>query len=182
MELHGELKTASILEHIIEDIRTVKKKRPDKNFITREAIKQGLPEELLSSSLNDLVCAGRLYVDNGSYFVSKTKQVKSNRVTENVLNGSTEPNFVGKNASTEPVIGEKSSSFKKTMSSQHFGCPALKSPVTNSAVPDFRIYETAGQLAATVAESHQIHEREREREREVLDVSYLGEEKCDVLV
>jgi len=33
-------------------------------------------------------------------------------------------------------------------------CPAPKTPLTNSSVPDFRIYETAGQLAATVADLH----------------------------
>ena len=104
MELHGELKTVGILGHIIEDIRTVKKKRPDKKFITREAIKQGLTKELLSSSLDDLVCAGRLYIDNGSYFVSKIKQAKSNKADEDDVNDDTELDAVRQSTNTEPMV------------------------------------------------------------------------------
>ena len=104
MELHRELKTVGILGHIIGDIRTVKKKRPDKKFITREAIKQGLTKELLSSSLDDLVCAGRLYIDNGSYFVSKIKQAKSNKADEDDVNDDTELDAVRQSTNTEPMV------------------------------------------------------------------------------
>ena len=172
MELHRELKTVGILGQIIEDIRTVKKKRPDKKFITREAIKQGLTEELLSSSLDDLVSAGRLYVGNGSYFVSKIKQAKSNKVNKNGANDDKETNVVGRNANTQPIVGEKSSNFETTTPSHHPECPAPKTSVTNPTVPDSRTYETAGQLAATVADLHRLLERERELNRKIMEENF----------
>ena len=129
----------------------------------------------LASSVNDfddLVCAGRLYVDNGSYFVFEIEKVKSNKVNENGVNDKTESNFVGPSANTEPIVGEKSSSLEKTTPSQYSECPAPKTPVTNSTVPDSRIYEAAGQLAATVADLHRILERERELNRKIMEENF----------
>ena len=50
------------------------------------------------------------------------------------------------------MVGEKPSSAEKPTPPGHSECPAPKTPATNSMVPDIRIYETAGQLAATVAD------------------------------
>ena len=59
------------IEEIIKDIREIKRKKPDKKFITREAAKQGLSKASVTSVLRNMVSTGRLSIRNGSYFSGK---------------------------------------------------------------------------------------------------------------
>lgn len=73
MENANDSDCSGIIQRIIEDIKT-KKKKPDKDFITREVAQQGLNQDTLVSLLLDMmVSAGSLHFKKGSYYIDKAK-------------------------------------------------------------------------------------------------------------
>ncbi len=180
MELHGKLKTIGMLARLIEDIRTIEKKKPDKKFITCEAMKQGLTEELLSSLLDDLVSGGMLYVENWSHFVSKTYNDDTNEEEGDEKGeefstrkeGNKTVKQIDKESNTESVFTEKSTSPKSTTPTQHSECFAMKYSAVNATLPDLRIFESASWLAASVADLNQLIEREREVNRKITEENF----------
>ena len=71
METQKGSDTSHMIEEIIKDIREIKRKKPDKKFITREAAKQGLSKASVTSLLRGMVSTGCLSIRNGSYFSGK---------------------------------------------------------------------------------------------------------------
>ena len=66
--------TSCTIIRIIEDIEN-KKKKPDKDSITREAIQQGLSQDtLVSLLLSAMVSEGSLQITKGSYCINKGKE------------------------------------------------------------------------------------------------------------
>ena len=67
-----------VIQRIIEEIKT-KKKKPGKDFITREVAQQGLSQDasklrnIGSLLLDTMVSAGSLYIKKGSYCNDKPK-------------------------------------------------------------------------------------------------------------
>ena len=65
--------SSCVIKRIIEEIKT-KKKKPDKDFITREGAQQGPSQDTLVSLLFDtMVSAGSLYIKKGSCCNNKAK-------------------------------------------------------------------------------------------------------------
>ena len=70
--------TSCTIIRIIEDIKN-KKKKPEKDSITREAIQQGLSQDtLVSLLLNAMVSEGSLQIKKGSYCINKGKESNTN--------------------------------------------------------------------------------------------------------
>ncbi len=64
---------SDIIQQIIESIKT-KKKKLDKDFITREAAQQGLSLDTpVSLLLDSIVSAGLLNIKKGSYSIATVK-------------------------------------------------------------------------------------------------------------
>ena len=190
MELNGQLKTIGLLARVIKEIRTTKKKKPDKKLITSEAMKKGLTEELLSSLLDDLVSERKLYIENGSYFVSKTDEVDINeekadkngegfsqKTTGKESNETDEQ--IDKENNTESVFAEESSNPKFTAPTQHSECFTMKHSAVNSTLPDLRIFESASRLAASVADLNHLIERERAINRKITEENFTLRHQLD---
>ena len=78
MENSTNSDTSCAIIQIIEDIKN-KKKKPDKDSITREAIQQGLSQDtLVSLLLNVMVTEGSLQIKKGSYCINKGKGSNTN--------------------------------------------------------------------------------------------------------
>ena len=79
MENTIDLDSSGIIQRIIEDIKT-RKKKPDKGFITREVAQQGLSQDTLVSLLLDsMVSAGLLHIKKGSYSIGKAKDPSTDK-------------------------------------------------------------------------------------------------------
>ena len=147
--------TEDMISTIVNDIRLVKKKKPDKKFIVREAAKHGLSKTCTTSMLGQMVSNGKLYSKGGSYHVV-------NAPGENAhLSEDDEEETEVTSVKTSP----KSSEGKQNLSStplRHFEPSVAEVPnASYTALPDFGIYQSFSQLANCVAELHRIIFKER---------------------
>ena len=154
-----DLESDNDMEKIFNIIASVrgKKKRPDRDFICREAESlHGLNKEMVSSALDEMVRAELLYVKE-SYFTNETEvdfeaaRDKLSKLKSSALKSM----HSGKQASDE----FDASSARATMNS------GPSSPVfDNSMAPfwfDTTIFQTASQLSKSVADLNELLSKER---------------------
>ena len=148
--------TEDMISTIVNDIRLVKKKKPDKKFIVREAAKHGLSKTCTTSTLGQMVSNGKLYSKGGSYYVVNSPSENAHQSEDD------EEETEVTSIKTSP----KSSKGKQNLSStplRHFEPSVAEVPhASYTALLDFGIYQSFSQLANCVAELHRIIFKERE--------------------
>ena len=148
--------TEDMISTIVNDIRLVKKKKPDKKFIVREAAKHGLSKTCTSSMLGQMVSNGKLYSKGGSYSVVNSPSENAHQSEDD------EEETEVTSIKTSP----KSSEGQQNLSStplRHFEPSVAEVPdASYTALPDFGLYQSFSQLANCVAELHRIIFKERE--------------------
>ena len=169
METQKGSDTSHMIEEIIKDIREIKRKKPDKKFITREAAKQGLSKAAVTSLLRDMVSTGRLSIRNGSYFSGKQASGISDQGTRDTDEEDVNERLVGMETSS-PVFDTLLNSTQTT-SSHQAESPAPKFQ-SHPTLPDISIFQTAGQLATSVSELNKLLAKEREINRNLQEENF----------
>ena len=148
--------TEDMISTIVNDIRLVKKKKPDKKFIVREAAKHGLSKTCTTSMLGQMVSNGKLYSKGGSYYVVNAPGENAHQSD----NDEEETELTSIKTSPKSPKGKQNPSSTPL---RHFEPSVAELPhASYTALPDFGIYQSFSQLANCVAELHRIIFKERE--------------------
>ena len=169
METQKGSDTSHMIEEIIKDIREIKRKKPDKKFITREAAKQGLSKASVTSLLRDMVSTGCLSIRNGSYFSGKQGSGISDQGTGDTDEEDVNERLVGMETSS-PVFDTLLNSTQTTTSHQAES-PAPKFQ-SQPNLPDISIFQTVGQLATSLTELNKLLAKERETNRNLQEENF----------
>ena len=149
------------IKDIINDIRKVKRKKPDKEFIVREAIENyGLAGDAVESALESLLKESKIYIKDGdSFFVSEDsrqqkdgKDGKKRKVPKTV-------ETVDCECQTDPV-----DSCEEDRMKNNTGMAGLNQQQ--------KLYEVLGQLSLGVTELNRILHEERMKSQTLLEENF----------
>ena len=147
-----------LISIIVNEIRLIKKKKPDKKFIVREAAKHGLSKACTTSMLGQMVSTGKLYTKGGSYHVVDAPGKNAHQSEDDEDEEETDV--------TSIKMSPKSSGGKQSLSSKPFRhdkpSAAEASNTSYAELPNFSIYQSFSQLAGCFAELYLIIFEERE--------------------
>ena len=148
------------IKDIINDIRKVKRKKPDKEFIVREATENyGLAGDSVETALESLLKESKIYIKDGdSFFVTEDSRQQKDGKTGKKRKAPKTVETVDCECQTDPVDSCEDD--------------RLKNNTGMAALNQQKLYEVLGQLSLGVTELNRILHEERTKSQTLLEENF----------
>ena len=148
------------IKDIINDIRKVKRMKPDKEFIVREATENyGLAGDSVETALESLLKESKIYIKDGdSFFVTEDSRQQKDGKTGKKRKAPKTVETVDCECQTDPVDSCEDD--------------RLKNNTGMAALNQQKLYEVLGQLSLGVTELNRILHEERTKSKTLLEENF----------
>ena len=158
--MHQTTNAEECIKQIIHDIRKIKRKKPDKEFIICEPIENhGLIGSEVESTLQSLLNESKIYIKDGdSFYVSNESHQRIDGKSENT----------GK----APKIAETMDCECQTVRMEDFGYASRNNIVNTAEVKGLKLYEVICQLTKSLTELNRVLHKERVKSQALLEENF----------